>query len=332
MDRWHAMRVFLKVAKEEGFAEAARQLNMSPPAVTRAVAALEDAIGARLFIRTTRGVKLTEAGSRYAQDCRRILADLEEADATAAGSYVTPTGVLTVTAPVSLGQMCVLPILGDYLCKHPTMTGRALFLDRVTNIVDEGIDVAIRIGHFPQTGLRTIPVGHVRQVVCGAPAYFEKRGVPNEPADLAMHTIVAPSSASASLDWRFGHGQTTVVTVRPRLYCNTNEAIIASAIAGWGLARALCYKIRPAIADGRLRAVLTEYEEEPLPVQVVYAEGAHVGAKVRSFVDFAVSGLRANKLLNWDAPQPADLRSPKAGRGSLAGNDSSSASSSLASA
>lgn len=298
MDRWHAMKVFLKVAEGGGFAEAARQLDMSPPAVTRAVASLEEAIGARLFIRTTRAVKLTDAGSQYFQDCRRILADIEEAEAAAAGSFVTPTGTLTVTASVMFGRMYVLPVLTEYLQRNPAVTGRALFFDRVTNLVEEGIDVAIRIGHLPDSGLRATPVGSVRRVVCGAPAYFEKHGVPHHPSDLARHAIVATTAAWTSLEWRFGSDSALAVPVRPRLLCNTNEAAIDAAVSGWGLTRLLSYQVAPLLVQGRLQTVLSDFEEPPMPVHVVHSEGRHAAAKVRSFVDFAIASLRANTLIN----------------------------------
>ncbi len=292
------MKVFLKVAEGGGFAEAARQLDMSPPAVTRAVASLEEAIGARLFIRTTRAVKLTDAGSRYFQDCRRILADIEEAEAAAAGSFVTPSGTLTVTASVMFGRMYVLPVLMDYLQRNPAVTGRALFFDRVTNLVEEGIDVAIRIGHLPDSSLRATPVGSVRRVVCGAPAYFEKHGVPHHPSDLARHAIVATTAAWTSLEWRFGSDSALAVPVRPRLFCNTNEAAIDAAAGGWGLTRLLSYQVAPLLVQGRLQAVLSDFEEPPMPVHVVHSEGRHAAAKVRSFVDFAIASLRANTLIN----------------------------------
>ncbi len=292
------MKVFLKVAEGGGFAEAARQLDMSPPAVTRAVASLEEAIGARLFIRTTRAVKLTDAGSQYFQDCRRILADIEEAEAAAAGSFVTPTGTLTVTASVMFGRMYVLPVLTEYLQRNPAVTGRALFFDRVTNLVEEGIDVAIRIGHLPDSGLRATLVGSVRRVVCGAPAYFEKHGVPHHPSDLARHAIVATTAAWTSLEWRFGSDSGLAVPVRPRLLCNTNEAAIDAAVGGWGLTRLLSYQVAPLLVQGRLQTVLSDFEEPPMPVHVVHSEGRHAAAKVRSFVDFAIASLRANTLIN----------------------------------
>jgi DNA-binding transcriptional LysR family regulator len=296
MDRWQAMRIFAKVAETESFAETARHLHMSAPAVTRAVAALEETIGARLFVRTTRSVKLTEAGSRYFEDCRRILADIVEAEAAAAGSYATPSGTLTVTASALFGQMYVLPIMTDYLDAYPTMSARSFFIDRPVNIVEEGIDVAIRIGHLPDSGFTAIKVGSVRRVVCGAPAYFEKHGIPAKPADLKDHRVVGSTSAWASPEWRFGRDER--VMIHPNLQCNTNEAAISTAVTGWGLTRVLHYQIGPALIDGQLQIVLSDYEEPPLPIHVLHPEGRHAPAKVRAFIDLAVSRLRENRLLN----------------------------------
>lgn len=296
MDRWQAMRIFVKVAETGSFAETARALHMSPPAVTRAVAALEEAIGARLFVRTTRSVKLTEAGSRYVEDCRRILADIAEAEAAAGGSYATPAGTLSVTAPLLFGHLYVLPVMADYLDTYPTMAGRTLFVDRPVNIVEEGIDVAVRIGHLPDSTLAAVKVGSVRRVICGSPGYFERHGVPTTPADLKDHRIAASISAWSSAEWRFAGDQR--VTVHPSLQCNTNEAAIAAATAGWGLTRVLLYQIGPALLEGQLQIVLGEHEEPPLPIHVLHPQGSHAPAKVRTFVDLAVSRLRANRLLN----------------------------------
>ncbi|MGH1588499.1 LysR family transcriptional regulator [Methylobacterium phyllosphaerae] len=296
MDRWQAMRVFARVAETASFAETARLLHMSPPAVTRAVAALEEAIGARLLIRTTRSVKLTEAGGRYHADCRRILADIAEAESAAAGSNATPSGTLAVTASVLFGKMHVLPIVTDYLDIHPTMSARILFVDRPVNIVEEGIDVAIRIGHLTDSGVTAARVGSVRHVICGAPAYFARHGVPTTPADLKRHRIAISTGAWASPEWRFGGGERVVV--HPALEGNTNEVSIGAARSGWGLERVLHYQIGPDVEDGRLQIVLSEYEEAPIPVHVLYPEGRHAPAKVRTFVDLAVSRLRANRTLN----------------------------------
>jgi DNA-binding transcriptional LysR family regulator len=296
MDRWQAMRIFAKVADTASFSKTARLMNMSPPAVTRAVAALEEAIGARLFVRTTRSVKLTEAGRRYHEDCRRILADIVEAEAAAAGSYATPSGTLAVTAPVLFGRMHVLPIVTDYLDAYPTMAARTLFVDRSVNIVEEGIDVAVRIGHLPDTGFTAAKVGAVRRVVCGSPAYFQRHGIPQTPQDLKGHRVALSTGAWASPEWRFAQDQR--VTIHPVLVSNTNEAGIAAALAGWGLTRVLHYQIGPALRDNRLQIVLAEYEEPPLPIHVVHPEGRQAPAKVRTFVDMAVAALRGIPLLN----------------------------------
>jgi DNA-binding transcriptional LysR family regulator len=298
MDRWQAMKVFVKVAEAESFADAGRQLHMSPPAVTRTVSVLEEVIGTRLLTRTTRSVKLTEAGARYFADCQRLLADLAEAEAAAAGAYGKPTGTLTVTASVTFGGMFVLPLMTEYLDLYPDVIGRSLFVDRVVNIVDEGADVAIRIGHLPDSGFTATRVGQVKRVICGSPAYFEKHGVPAEPADLPHHRIIAPTSAWASLEWRFGVEQKSVVRVNPRLFCNTNDAAIAAAVQGWGLTRVLSYQIAPQLESGQLQTVLSNYDEEALPIHVVHPDGRQASAKVRSFIDFAVAKLRANRHFN----------------------------------
>ena len=290
MDRWQAMRIFVKVAETEGFAESARQLHLSPPAVTRAIAALEDVIGARLLVRTTRSVKLTEPGRRYLDDCRRILADIAEAEAAAAGSYAAPAGTLAITAPVLFGQMYVLPVLHEFLKRHPAVSGRVLFVDRPVNLLEEGIDVAIRIGRLQDSGFSAIQVGTVRRVVCASPAYFRQHGVPRTPADLKHHRIAASTGAWVSPEWRFAGDQR--VTIRNWLQSNTNEVAIASAIAGLALTRVLHYQIEPALRDRKLQIVLADHEEPPLPIHVLYTEGRQAPAKVRAFVDLAVSLLR----------------------------------------
>ena len=233
MDRWQAMRVFVKVAETGSFASTARQMHMSAPAVTRIVAGLEDLIGARLLVRTTRSVKTTDAGSRYLQDCRRILGDIAEAELAAAGHYAEPSGTLAITAASMFGHLHVLPLVLDYLDAYPGMHARTFFVDRPVNIVDEGIDVAIRIGHLADSGFTAIQVGSVRRVICAAPSYLEKYGVPATPAELKHHRIVVSQSAWASPEWRFAEGQR--VLVDPVLQSNTNESAIATARAGWGL-------------------------------------------------------------------------------------------------
>lgn len=298
MDRYSAMKIFIKVADTGNFAEAARQLYMSAPAVTRAIAYLEDVVNARLFVRTTRAVKITEAGERYLRDCRRILADVEASETAAGETQVTPSGLLTVTAPALFGRIFVLPVLLDYLQKYPRVTGRTVFVNRVTNLVDEEIDVAVRIGHLPDSGYRAIRVGSVRSVVFGAPSYFDRAGIPDNPPALEKHSLVAATTGGYSQEWTFGSGPVRSLTVHPRLLCDSDDAAIAAVLSGWGLSRLMVYKIAQALIDGRLQSVLSDFEEPPQPIHVLHPVGQHASAKVRIFLDLLVERLRANKILN----------------------------------
>jgi DNA-binding transcriptional LysR family regulator len=297
MDRWQAMRIFVKVAEAGGFAEASRQLGLSPPAVTRAIAALEKTIGAPLLVRTTRSVKLTESGVRYLEDCQRILLEISDAEAAAAGSYSRPTGTLTVTAPVLFGQMHVQPIVTRFLRTHPDVTARTIYLDRNVNLIEEGVDVAVRIGELADSEMHAVGVGSVRRVVCASPDYLKRYGEPLRPRDLANHQVIVPSGASTLLEWRFGRDRKTAVTVRPRLNCNLNEAAIAAALDGFGVTRVLSYQVGDHLRSGRLKELLKEFEVAPMPVHVVRTGGRTPSAKVRAFVDMAVAELKSNEIL-----------------------------------
>ncbi len=292
MDRLEMMRIFVSVVEAGAFAAAARASNHSAAAVTRAVASLEESIGTRLLVRTTRSLKLTDAGGRYVADCRRILAEIADAEATAGGLAATPTGTLVVTAPVLLGQMHVLPILTEYLAQHPALVGRTLFTDQRINLIDDGADVAIRVGHLADSGHRAIRVGTTRLVTCASPQYLARLGIPTSPLDLAGHTLIAVTSTGAIGEWRFDRDEKTIVPIRPRLVCDSNQAAIEAAIRGWGITRARSYQIAEAVRDGRLRIVLAEHEKLPVPVHVVYAEGREAPAKVRLFVKLAAERLK----------------------------------------
>lgn len=299
MDRFQEMAIFLAVADEEGFAAAARRLNMSPPTVTRAVAALEERIGAQLLARTTRSVRLTEAGQRYVDDCRRILDELEEAEDAVAGGHATPRGLLQLTAPVLFGELFITPVMVSYLEAHPDVSIRALLLDRVVNMVEEGIDVAIRIGALPDSGLQAVRVGSVRRVVCGAPTYLARAGEPQHPDQLAAHRLVVSNSSSAGPEWRFmEQGEPRSMRVATQLTVSTNQAAIIAASRGWGLTRVLSYQIAPQLADGSLQIVLAAFEQPPLPIHVVYTSSPKMPAKTRSFVDYCVAALQQNTSLN----------------------------------
>ena len=287
MDRFHEMQVFLAVAEEEGFAAAARRLNTSPPSVTRAIAAMEQRIGTQLLARTTRSLHLTEAGQRYLADCRRILAELDEAEEAAAGSYSIPCGHLTVTAPVLFGELYVAPVLGDYLDRFPQVNINALLVDRVVNMVDEGIDVAVRIGHLHEPGQQAIKVGEVRRVVCASPGYLDQHGRPLHPEQLRAAQIIGLSSSHLVSEWAFvDAGQPLTVPIEPRLVVSANNAAINLARLGWGMTRVLSYQVAAAVAADELEIVLEAFEPAPLPIQVVFQSSGRVPAKVSTFVDF----------------------------------------------
>ena len=298
MDRFQAMKIFVRVVEAQSFAAAARELGSSPPAVTRAVAFLEEITGARLLTRTTRSVTLTEPGANYYDDCKRLLADLEEAEAAAGGAYARPSGTLTITAPVLFGQMYIFPVMTEFLDLYPEVRGRVLLFDRIVNIVEEGIDLAIRIGHMADTSMSAIKVGTVRRIICGSPDYFARCGRPQGPADIGAHRVVASTGSSAPLDWQFGRDQNIRLSVNARLQTNSIEAARKAAIDGWGLVRMLSYQAVPFIENGSLEVVLSDYEPEPLPIHIVHPEGRHAPAKVRAFIDLAVDRLRSDKRIN----------------------------------
>lgn len=298
MDRFQEMQIFMTVAEEEGFAAAARRLNISPPSVTRAIAAMEERIGTQLLSRTTRSLHLTEAGQRYLDDCRRILGELNEAEEAAAGSYSIPCGHLTVTAPVLFGELYVAPLLAEYLDQFPSVNLNALLVDRVTSMVDEGIDVAIRIGHLHENNQHGIKVGEVRQVICGAPDYFQRFGRPRHPSELSSAKIVMSSASHLLSDWQFEHeGNPLSFRFDPRLVVTANQAAINIACLGWGVTRVLSYQVASQVAAGELEVVLQDFEPAALPIQVVYLKSNRVPAKVRTFVDFLTERLSGDKAL-----------------------------------
>jgi DNA-binding transcriptional LysR family regulator len=293
MDRLHQMNVFVAVVDHGGFARAARALGVSPPAVTRAIAELEARLSARLLTRTTRVVRVTDAGARYVEDCRRILADADEADESAAGAHATPRGRIVVTAPTLFGRIHVTPIVTEYLTRFPETSVTCWFVDRVVNLVEEGADVAVRIGSLPDSTVQAIPVGSVRRVLCASPAYLKRHGTPRQPADLARHSLISASGVTPSREWRFTvDGRAHTVRLAPRLATTTNDTAIVAALDGFGIARLLSYQVTDHLKRGELKVVLASYDREPIPVHVVHREGRHASRKVRAFLDLAIERLR----------------------------------------
>lgn len=303
MDRFHLMNVFVAVVDANGFAGAARKLSISPPAVTRAVNELESHLGLRLLTRTTRTVRVTDAGERYVQDCRRILAEMAEADESVTGQHGAPRGRLTITAPVLFGGMYVTPIVTEYLQRYPQVLASCLFLDRIVNMVDEGIDVALRIGDLPDSSMQAIRVGQVRGVVCASPSYLQEHGIPLTPDDLHQHAIVSASSVTPHPEWRFvENGVPRSIRLQARMTTTTNDSAVAAVVGGFGLTRLLSYQVADHLRSGRLKTVLTACEPAPVPIHVVHREGRQASHRVRAFMDLAIERLRNHAALNAAAP------------------------------
>lgn len=298
MDRLQAMTTFVSVVETEGFASAARKLNVSPSVVSRVVTELEERLGVRLLTRTTRVVRLTDAGATYFEDCRRILAEIDAAEITASGLHAAPRGQLTVSAPVMFGKTFIMPIVLDYLTRYPAVAVNCWFLDRIVNLVDEGVDVAVRIGELPSSSLQAISVGKVRRVLCASPAYLDQYGVPQRPEDLAGHTTVQASGVSTAPEWRFNEGERLLaVPIQPRLITSTNDSAIDAAVSGFGIGRLLSYQVAREVKEGTLKLVLVDYEPAEWPVHVVHREGKHANQKVRAFLDLAIDTLRGQVWL-----------------------------------
>ncbi len=299
MDKLSAMAIFVAVVDEGGFASAARKLQISPPVVTRAITELEESMGVRLLSRTTRVVRVTDVGARYAIDCRRILADVADSETSATGTHAAPRGRLVVTSSVMFGAMYVTPIVTEYLRRYPETDVECRFLDRVVNMMDEGVDAAIRIGMLPDSSYQAVKVGQVRQIVCASPGYLKERGIPKTPEDLSQHDIIVAQPVTQSLDWKFERdGKPMVCRVRPRMSTTSNDAALRAALDGFGLTRLISYMAAPHLASGQLKTVLTQFESPPMPVNVVHHEGRQSTGKVRAFLDLAIEGLRANTALN----------------------------------
>jgi DNA-binding transcriptional LysR family regulator len=316
MDRIDAMKVFVSAVDEGSLAGAGRRLGRSPAAVSRAIAFLEAHVGAELLHRTTRSLKLSEAGERYASACRRVLIDLEEADILAAGERSAPRGTLTITAPVITGENLLRPILEAFMDQYPTVSVRLYLIDRTVNLIDEGIDVALRIAHLADSNFVSIRLGEVRRVIAASPRYLAQHPVIREPADLAKHRIISMTHFGTD-SWSFpsleGSSVPRTVQFTPRLVVNTVRAAVASAAEGHGVTRLFSYHIAEEIAEKRLQILLSKDEYPPLPVQLLAPEGRFAVPKVRAFVDFAAPRLKKYfTRLSSDASRNASaIRSPR---------------------
>lgn len=286
MDRLEAMQVFATVAELRGFAPAARRLKLSPSAVTRMIAALEERLGTRLLQRTTRSVALTDTGARYLERARRILADVAEAEAAAQRERTVPSGRFVVTAPLVFGRLHVAPRMSEFLAKYPAVVGELTLGDRMVNLVEDGVDAAVRIGVLDDSSLVARHVGATRRVVVASPKYLARRKKLDGVDALSVHDIIHFSAIGAGSEWRFTReGQELHVPLAPRYLTNSADAAIDLALRGGGLTMVLGYQVIDAVRAGELRVVLREFEPPPLPIQVVYTSARLLSAKVRAFIE-----------------------------------------------
>jgi len=302
MDRLDTLRLFVSIVDTGSLAAAARRHNQTPPAVTRALAALEERLGVRLVERTTRRSRATEAGQKLAEQSRRLLADYDDAMAEAGGSAAAPRGRLRIGAPLVFGKLHVAPVVAAFLDAQKLVAVDLLLADRNVDLIDDAIDVAVRIGPLEDAALVARRVGSLRRIVAASPAYLAAHGTPERPEDLAAHETIQFSAPTVTSEWRFQSPDGTPLSVRvqPRFTVNAAEAAVEAAIAGRGVVTALSYQAATAIADGRLLRLLREFERPAMPVSLVFASARLLPARVRAFLDFAVPLLGALPVLRED--------------------------------
>jgi len=293
LDRLDAMSVLLAAVESGSFSRASKVLGLPLATVSRKVAELESHLKATLLIRSARGLELTPTGRSYVTAARAILEQLNEAERTAAGEYTEPRGDLMVTAPVMFGRLHVLPAVTRFLDAYPEVSVGLMLTDRVAHFLDDQVDVALRIGPLPDSGLIATRLGEVRHVVCASPSYLAARGTPATPAELVRHSVVSFDSTSAASSWIFRAGDVeTAATFRSRLSVNTIDAAIDAGLAGAGIVRAVSYRVADFVRTGRLAVVLAAFEPAPRPVHLVYAAQSRLPLKLRAFIDFVVPRLR----------------------------------------
>lgn len=293
MDKLRAMAAFVQIVDKGSLTAAAEALGTSPPSAVRALAALERALGARLLNRTTRRIALTDEGRAYYERARRILADVADAEAAASTKQAVPQGRLAIGAPVMFGRLHAAPLVAEFVDRHPEIKVELLLMDRVVNLVEEGLDATLRIGTLADSSLVALEVGRTRRVVCASPACLKRHGVPRTPADLASRPCIC-FTGLASSEWEFKvGGKPSRVRVDGPIATNQVDAALDACVQGLGYGMFLCYQVAAHQRAGRLRYVLEAYEPEPSPVSLVYPQARLVSARLRAFIDWIVPRLRA---------------------------------------
>jgi DNA-binding transcriptional LysR family regulator len=293
MDKLESVQVFVAVAKAGGFSAASRALGLPLATVSRKVAELEESLGVRLFERSTRQVVLTDVARGYFEACQRLIDDLRDADDTVMGEYLQPKGELTVTAPSGFGRQHLQPVLIDFMRAFPEVSLRVLLVDRLVNLLDEQVDVAVRINNLPDSSLVARRLGEIRMVVCGSPDYLKAKGVPGHPTDLTDHACISWASLGPQKAWLFSDGGVEALFPVPiRLTATLPDMVVAAAAADLGLAQVTTYQAEAAVRAGQLVPVLREFEAAPTAVHLVHPSSRRVPLKLRAFLDFAAPRLQ----------------------------------------
>lgn len=301
VDRLEAMSVIIAVTETGSFSAASRRLGMPIATVSRKVADLEAYLKAELFQRSSRRMMLTDAGRDYIEACRKIIEQVDDAERWVSGEYRSPKGDLTVTTPWGLGHTHLLPISIEFLAAFPEIDLRLLMTDRVVDMVEESVDVAIRIGSLPESGMMATRIGSIRLVVCASPEYLANRGRPQTADDLRKHDCIAINEVASPTSWKFREGKRIAsVPIRSRLCVNTSEAAVLAAIAGAGLARVMPYKMDTARRAGSVELILEAFEPEPLPVHIMYPPRKPVPLKLRAILDWMTPRLKARLVFPDD--------------------------------
>ena len=292
MDRFRAMQAFIRIVDGGSLSAAARALGVSLPAMVRTLSALEEHLGTRLLNRTTRRMNLTDAGQQYYERSRQILGELEDAELLVSAARRKPSGTLSLTAPVLYGKLKVVPVVAEYRRRFPEVAVRLLLLDRNVNLIEEGLDLAIRIGALADSSLVAVELARVRRVICASPGYLRRRGVPKHPRELAKHACLSLSVVAPADQWQFREqGRELSVKLRPAFVSNSADAVIAMAEAGAGVGVALSYQVERQLAQGKLRLVLDEFSPPAVPVSALYPHGRLTAAKVREFLSLSAAAL-----------------------------------------
>lgn len=294
MDKLRAMQSFARIVERGSLTAAAESLRISLPSMVRTLAALEAGLGVRLINRTTRRMALTNEGREYYDCCKRVLAEVEQAESALTARQGTPHGRLRITASVMLGSLHVAPVLNAFAARHPAVNAELLLLDQPLDLVAEGMDLAVRIGRLPDSALVAIPVGLARRMLCASPAYLKRAGTPRSPEELAAHRCVASSGPARGFQWQLGSGkQAKLVKVRPAFSSNQIAAAIDAAVSGLGIGQFLDYQVQAHVASGRLKRILVDFEPPAQPINAVHPHARLPSPNVRAFIDWGVPRLRS---------------------------------------